>query len=187
MCCVISTCTQFCLKLVEKMQQKGMLLLERFFCCCARLTACCSIAGPLKALLECYRLDGGGQCVLHFHVPFQLEGGSPYTVSVDMIDNAKGIGYPLDNVEVKQGPIHSRHPPPHLIPSQVTCRAANLLVGCLRRKRIENLFRFDFCFVRALKDTSHNAQYIARGRLDPTRHLLVHRQYSRSVFHIRGQ
>ena len=159
------------------MQQKGMLLLERFFCCCARLTACCSIAGPLRALLECYRLDGGGLCALLCHVPFQLEGGSPYTVSVNRIDNTKGIGYPLGNVEVKQGPIHSRPPPPPpLIPSQVTCRAANLLVGSLRRHRIENLFRFDFLFVRTLNLMTLRimrarclSQYIARGQLDPTR------------------
>ena len=71
---------------------------------------------------------------------------------------------------------YSFTPPPPLIPSQVTCRAANLLVGSLRRHRIENLFRFDFLFVRTLNlmtlrimRTRCLSQYIARGQLDPTR------------------
>ena len=107
-----------------------------------------SIAAPLRELLESCRLAGGGPCALISHVPFRLQGGSPWSLSINRIDNTKGIGYPIANVEVNQAPLDVCSPPP-LIPLQVTTRAANLLVGNLPRTRIENMLRFDNFAVRA--------------------------------------
>jgi hypothetical protein len=101
----------------------------------------CSISEPLRELLESCRRAEGGQCALISHVPFSLQGGSPWSLSINRIDNAKGTGYPIANVEV--APLNVCSPPPPLIQLQVTTRAANLLVGNLPRTRIQNLLRFD--------------------------------------------
>ena len=98
-CCVTSTCTQPCpFKQAKKMRSRG----ENFFCIAPNSHCSMSrIAAPLRELLESCRLAGGGSCALIRHVPYRLQGGSPWSLSINRIDNAKGIGYPIANVEVR--------------------------------------------------------------------------------------
>jgi hypothetical protein len=47
------------------------------------------------------------------HVQYRLQGGSPWSLSINRINNAKGIGYPIDNVEVNQPPLDVCFPLSH--------------------------------------------------------------------------